>query len=249
MSTGQDENRWKRLATVTVVAASVVVAIWIVLRPSRAGNSATGRPVSVEPVQSSLTPDERARVQRVIAAGRITLPDQVVALAQRDAGRTSTRGSGPLFSPISPVGTAVRASRPQFTWSDAGADAYTVTVFDESRNEVERSARVGGTSWTASRDLPRGGTYRWQVTAHRGDRNETEPQPPRPDAKFIVLDAAAVAQIEAAEARLAREPLPLGILLAEAGLISEARVDLTRAVKVPDTAAAARRLLESLDPK
>ena len=249
MSSGQDENRWKRLATVTVVAASVVVAIWIVLRPSRAGNPATMRPAPVEPSQSSLTPDERARVQRVIAAGRITLPDQVVALIQPEARRTSQRGSGPLFSPISPIGTAVRASRPQFTWSDAGADAYTVIVFDESGKEVERSTRVGGTSWTATNDLPRGGTYRWQVTAHRGDRNETEPQPPRPGAKFIVLDAAAVAQIEAAEARLAREPLPLGILLAEAGLISEARVDLTRAVKVPDTAAAARRLLESLDPR
>lgn len=246
MSSGQDENRWKRIATLTVVAASVVVAVWIALRPSRAGNPSTVRPPSVDPVQSSLTPDERGRVQRVIAAGRITLPDQIAALAQPAAGQTSARGPGPLFSLISPVGTAVRASRPQFTWSDAGADAYTVTVFDEGLSEIARSARVSGTSWTASNDLPRGGTYRWQVTAHRGARNETEPRTPRPDAKFIVLDAAAVAQMEAAETRLAREPLALGILLAEAGLISEARVDLTRAVKVPDTAATARRLLESL---
>jgi hypothetical protein len=48
------------------------------------------------------------------------------------------------------------------------------------------------------------------------------------------------------QARLAHEPLALGILLAEAGLVSEARVDLTRAVKVPGTSATARRLLESL---
>jgi len=245
MPTGQDGNRWKRRAAIAIVAASVVIAIWIALRPVRVGPAAV-RPVPADPVQSSLTPDERARVERVIAEGRITLPFQVAALVQPDASRTSARGAGPLFSLISPVGTAVRASRPQFTWSDAGADAYTVTVFDENLKEITHSARVGGTSWTASDDLPRGGTYRWQVTAHRGARNETEPRAPRPDAKFIVLDAAAVASIEAAESRLASEPLALGILLAEAGLISEARVDLTRAVKAPDTAAAARRLLESL---
>lgn len=246
MPTGQDENRSKRLAAIVIVVASVVVAAWIVLRPFRPGGPAAVRPAPVEPVPSALTPDERARVERVIAAGRITLPDPVAALLQPQ-GRTSARGAGPLFSPISPVGTAVRASRPQFTWSDAGADAYTVAVFDESLNEIARSSRVGGTSWTAGSDLPRGGTYRWQVTAHRGARNEVEPRPPRPDAKFFVLDAAAVASIEAAESRLTREPLALGILLAEAGLISEARVDLNRAVKVPGTAAAARRVLESLE--
>ncbi|MEO7156288.1 MAG: hypothetical protein ABI039_01925 [Vicinamibacterales bacterium] len=245
MSIGQDEKRWKRLAALIIVSASVVVAIWIALRPSISGNPGAVRP-SLDPSQSSLTPEEHARIERVIAAGRLTLPDQVVALVPPDAGRTNARGPDPLFSPISPVGTAVRSSRPQFTWSDAGADAYTVTVFDETLNEIAHSARVGGTSWTASGDLPRGGTYRWQVTAHRGARNEIEPRPPRPDARFIVLDAAAAARIEGAESRLAGEPLALGILLAEAGLISEARVDLTRATKVAGTAAAARRLLESL---
>lgn len=246
MSTGQDGVGWRRLATLAIVAASVAFAIWIAFRPASVSNS-TGRAGSTEPVQSALTPEEQNRVERVIAAGRITVPDRVAELVQPDASRTKSSGS--LFSLISPVGTAVRASRPQFTWSDAGADAYTVTVFDESQNEIERSARVGGTSWTSGSDLPRGGTYRWQVTAHRGDRNETEPRPPHPDAKFMVLDAAAVARVEAMQARLIREPLPLGILLAEAGLVSEARVDLTRAVKVPATSAAARRLLESLGPR
>jgi len=245
MSTGQGENRRKRAVMLIVVATSVVVAVWIALRPSGPRNSVAVRPAPAGAVQSSLTDDESARVQRTIAAGRITLPDQVAALSQ-PADRDGPRGPGPLFSLISPVGTAVRASRPQFTWSDAGADAYTVTVFDETSVEVARSTRVAGTSWTTSADLRRGGTYRWQVTAHRGARNETEPRPPRPEAKFIVLDAAALVRVQAVEARLAGEPLALGILLAEAGLISEARVDLTRATKVPATAAAARRLLESL---
>lgn len=247
MAIGLERFGWRRLATVTIVAASVVFAVWIARRPAPAGNTAS-RPERAGPVESSLTPEERARVEQAIAAGRITLPDQVTAL-RPGASQPKSSGTGPLFSLISPVGTAVRASRPQFTWSDAGADAYTVTVFDDGLNEMARSARVGGTSWISSRDLPRGGTYRWQVTAHRGARNETEPRPPHPEARFIVLDAAAVARVEAAEARLTREPLALGILLAEAGLLSEARVDLTRAVKTPATAAAARHLLESLDPK
>ena len=248
MSSGQDGVGWRRLATLAIVAASVAFAIWIAFRPASVSNS-TGRPESTESSQSSLTPGEQDRVKRVIAAGRINLPDQVSALTSSEPTRPKSSGPGPLFSLISPVGTAVLASRPQFTWSDAGAEAYTVTVFDESLNEVARSARVGGTSWTSTIELPRGGVYRWQVTAHRGDRNETEPRPPHPDAKFIVLDAAAVARVEAVQARLSHEPLALGILLAEAGLVSEARVDLTRAVKVPSTSAAARRLLESLGPR
>jgi hypothetical protein len=243
MTSGQDGNRTKRLVTLIVVAASVVAAIWIARRPAAPANPVAVRPSTAVP--SAMTDAESARVSRIIAAGRITLPDQVAALSQ-PAERSGARGPGPLFSLISPVGTAVRASRPQFTWSDAGADAYTVTVFNETLTEVARSGRVVGTSWTSSNDLPRGATYRWQVTAHRGARNETEPRQPRPAAKFIVLDAVAVGQVEAVEARLAREPLALGILLAEAGLISEARVDLTRAAKIPATAAAARRLLESL---
>jgi hypothetical protein len=244
MSTGQDGVGWRRLAMLAIIATSVAFAVWIAFRP--ASSHPTGRPESTEPVKSSLTPEEQARVERVMAAGRITLPDQVAGLIQADPTRPKSSGAGPLFSLISPVGTAVRASRPQFTWSDAGADAYTVTVFDESQIEITRSARVGGTSWTSGSDLPRGGVYRWQVTAHRGDRNETEPRPPHPDAKFSVLDAAAAGRVEALQARLTQEPLALGILLAEAGLVSEARVDLTRAVKVPSTSAAARRLLESL---
>lgn len=249
MSTGQDGIGWKRLAAWVALAVCAALAFWWVPRSAPGGNPSATRPSPAKPGESSLTPDERARVERAMASGRIELPAEVAALILSRKVRSNPPAPGPLFSPISPVGTAVRASRPQFTWSDAGADAHTVTVFDHGDNAVVRSARVGGTSWTSTIELARGETYRWQVTAHRGARNETEPRPPRPDARFIVLDAATVARVEEAQSRLAREPLALGILLAEAGLVSEARVDLTRALKSPGAAAAARRLLESLDAR
>jgi hypothetical protein len=246
MLTGSDGKRWRRIATLVAVVVMVSVAFWVSRHPRQPRNPVvTDRS---EPIQSALTPEERARVDQAIAAGRISVPDPVVTLSQSARNVPATRTPGPLFSLISPVGTAVRSSRPQFTWSEAGADAYTVAIVDAgSGREIARSARIGGTSWTPGEDLARGGTYRWEVTAHRGARNETEPRPPRPDARVIVLDQGAAERIDGMASRLAGEPLALGILLAEAGVISEARVDLTRAVKIPATASAARRLLESLD--
>ena len=245
MFTNQDGLRWGRIALLITVVIVVVLGVWVSRHPRQARERvAAERPA----IASALSPEERARVEQAVAAGRIIVPESVLALTQPRRSTTTARAPGPLFSPISPVNTAVRASRPQFTWSEAGAEAYTVTIFDaESGEEVAKSARIGGTSWTPGEDLPRSAEYRWEVTAHRGARNETEPRPPRPAARFIVLDQAAAERIAATATRLSREPLALGILLAEAGLISEARVDLTRAVKTPETAAAARRLLESLD--
>ena len=185
------------------------------------------------------------RVNQAIARGRISVPTPVATLIDPRAG-SSGKDRSAFFSPLSPMGTAVRSSKPQFTWSDAGAEGYTVAIFDEDV-EVARSPRVTHTSWTPDIDLPRGGSYRWQVTAYRGTRSETEPRPPQPDAKFAIVDADTSAAIEAMQSRIAGEPLALGVLLAEAGLVSEARVELARASKMPRTADSAKRLLESLD--
>jgi hypothetical protein len=133
-------------------------------------------------------------------------------------------------------------------WTDAGADAYTVAIFDEGFTEVARSRRLRATAWTPEADLPPGGRYLWQVTAHRGTIAETEPQPPRPEARFMVLDAVTLARVEELEQRLADLPLHLGILLADFGLFADARAELTRAAaSTPGASAAARRLLDSLD--
>jgi hypothetical protein len=238
---GRRDIRWSRAAAVAAaVAASLVAAIWMTNRPAPA-------PVQPPAALTQMTATEAARVRRVIDEGRVELSPAIQALITREGTLLSEPGQAVALRPVSPLGTAVRSSRPLFTWADSGADAYTIAVFDEGFGEVARSARVSGLSWSPDADLPRGATYVWQVTAHRGSQSETEPKPPRPEARFSVIDAAMLARVENMQARLSGEPLALGILLAEAGLIADARVELTRAAQSADSAAVAQRLLAALD--
>ena len=231
--------RWARIAFGAGIAASLIAGIWITSRPAPAPPT----PASI----SRLDPAESARVQNVIARGRIELTPDAIALIQREGTLLGPAPSAAAFGPLSPVGTAIRSTRPVFTWSANGADAYTVAIFDEAFNEVARSPRVTGTSWTPDVGLTRAQRYVWQVTAHRGSDSETEPKPPRPEARFGIVDQATASRYESALIRLHDEPLALGILLTEAGLIADARTELERAALDPRTSEIARRLLSSLD--
>ena len=240
---GRTNVQWGRIAAGLGIAASVTVAVWLLNRPVEP-------PREAEPVAaSSLTGDEQARVTAAVAAGRIELPASVSETIRPRGTLLAPQSTPARFGPLGPVGTAVRSSRPTFSWSDAGADAYTIAVFNETFAEIARSPRVVGTSWTPEAELPRGKTFVWQVTAHRGASSDTEPKPPQPEARFAVLDAAVAARIEEQASRLANEPLALGVLYAEAGLLADARAELTRAAETPATAEAARRLLLSLNPQ
>ena len=231
--------RWPRFAIGAAIAASLIAAVWITNRTVTA-------PVS-QPALTQMTAAEAARVRRVIDEGRLELSPATQALMTREGILLGQTPAAAELRLLSPIGTAIRSSRPQFTWSDSGADAYTVAIFDEAFAEVARSPRITTTSWTPDTELPRGAAYAWQVTAHRGSRSETEPKPPRPEARFRVIDADTLARVENMQARLANEPLALGILLAEAGLVADAREALTRAVQSPDSAVVAQRLLNALD--
>lgn len=226
--------RWGRFTAVAAVAAGVVLAVWV-MSPSR-----------VQAPTRVITSDENARVTAAMTSSRIVLPAAIAALRASDG--TLLGASQPaMFRLQTPVGSAVLSTRPTFTWDDAPAEAYTVAVFDQNFSEIARG-RTDRTSWRPDVDLPRGGTYSWQVTAHRGTEDVTEPKPPRSEARFTIVDAATAARITEMQTRLANEPLTLGILLAENGLIVDARMQLAKsAAENPETAEIARRLYASLD--
>lgn len=129
--------------------------------------------------------------------------------------------------PLAPIGTAVLSTRPSFTWDAmAGATSYSVAVYDERFNEIARGDRLAATAWVPPLDLERGRTYLWQVTAHRASGDVTAPAPPQPEARFTVLAAETAAVVTQQQVRLGDRPLELGIVLAQAGLLGEARVQL-----------------------
>jgi len=192
-------------------------------------------PTGVAAGESTLTADERALVDRVLASGRVELPPDAHLLAGTagtllgGAAGSSGDASAVSFGPVTPRGTALLAPRPVFTWQRLpGATAYTVRVFDERFQEVARG-RVAGTAWTPSADLARGTTYSWQVTAHRAGEEVTAPAPPQPEALFRMVTADVAARAEARRARLEADPLALGILQAEAGLVADAAASFARA--------------------
>ena len=230
--------RWARVAAIAVAAASLAVAIWINQRQSNSADLAVaGRSVI-------LVGAERARVATVIRAGHITVPESIAPLVRPPATLPGA-GTPARLNLQTPIGTAVVSTTPTFTWDDAPADAYTIAIFDENFSEVTR-ARVETTFWRCTVELKRGATYAWQVTAHRGTTDDTESKTPRPEARFAIVDERTAARAAWLQERLVADPLSLGILLADEGLIADARRQLQRAADAPETANVARRLIASL---
>jgi hypothetical protein len=207
--------------------------------PSQTGASPTA--VAPAPLPSPLSVEEQAIVGRVIGSGRLELPADIGALAGRTGTLLGGTGDVGSFGPVEPLGRVVLEARPHFMWQPVtGATGYTVAVFDDRFNEVARG-EAAAPPWTPSRDLPSGGSFVWQVTAHLASGDVTAPAPPRPEARFRLLDAATAAVVVEQQKRLAGEPLALGVLLARAGLLTEAGRELERAGA---TAAALRASLK-----
>lgn len=94
--------------------------------------------------------------------------------------RSGTRGGGGPEAGIrlvSPVGGSLSGDGLEFRWESlAGADHYTVELFDKSLQLVWRSGPVSGTEIRLAngvgKDLNSGETYYWIVAAVAGDRTE-----------------------------------------------------------------------------
>ena len=245
--------QWAGVAA--AAAAGFVAAVWIGTRsepasapaPKTQASAAVAAPASMF-AGSNLSNEERATVENAVASGKLNVPASVLALNTRRGTLLGAAESRNPFNPLTPTATAVLSTRPSFEWSDGHADHYTIAVFDDTFTEVARGANVTGTSWTPSIDLPRGGTYRWQVTAHRASGDITIPVPPQPEARFSIVDAQTAETVRGQRDRLSNLPLALGVLMADAGLLNEARAELQRAMEVPATAEAAKILLESIVP-
>jgi hypothetical protein len=233
-------------------AAGFVAAVWIgVMRnepaPAPTAGGTVAAPASMF-AGSNLSNEERTAVENAVATGTLNVPAAVVALNTKRGTLLGAGESRNPFNPVTPIATAVLSTRPTFEWSAADADRYTITVVDDTFTEVARGARVSGTSWTPSIDLPRGATYRWQVTAHRAAGDVTIPAPPQPEARFSIVDAPTAEAVRGQRERLSQSPLALGVLMADAGLLIDARAELQRAIEIPATADAAKKLLDAISP-
>ena len=94
---------------------------------------------------------------------------------------------------MGPTDVVVETDRPTFRWRELeGARHYLVTIYDAQLRRVESSDPVTGTEWSTSNTLERGVTYSWQVSAVKDSTTVVSPKPPLPEARFRILDQAAV---------------------------------------------------------
>jgi len=258
-TTAGESRAWlKQVAGFAAVAAALGVVLWFGLRPTggrltvpqASAPPAVATAPATPPPAPTLTLDEQQHMARALETGTLEWPTVMTLLRGHTGTLLGTTAAPAVFVPTAPRGTAVLETRPTFSWTAMpDATAYSVAVFDERFNEVANSGTLAMapgtviTTWTPSRDLPRGRMLAWQVTATTPSGAVTSPAPPRPEARFIVLDSAAVSSLTNARVRLSREPVALALTLTKTGLFADAERALEQALADPRYDAAQVRAL------
>ncbi len=177
----------------------------------------------------------------------VEIPPAVRDLRTRSGVLMGEGTIGVPFRLIQPVGRIVESDRPRFSWDGlTGADSYVVSIYDAEFNKVAESSPLRKTGWSPETRLVRGKVYQWQVTAIKAGAEVRSPARPAPDARFMIVDAAAIDEIETAKRLAGNSKLLLGITYANAGLIDDAEREFRALVRKNPNSEAARKLLNKV---
>lgn len=246
-------NSWKYMTAAAVAIAAVLVVAVMLRKPAQEPVAETTKASapSASPRETGLTSEEKVAVDAATSSGHVDVPATVRELAGSMGQLLGSESATSSLLPMSPSGTLVVNVAPQFTWRAlSGARSYRVAIFDASFREVAASPALKDVTWTPSVALPRNVPLAWQVTALMADGSSVlAPAPPRPEARFSVVDEAEAARIAELKSRFAAEPIRLGILLAKAGLVDDAAREFARAAEQPASADLAKKLQASLSRK
>ena len=186
------------------------------------------------------------RVRRALTKQELAIPANVRQLRGMPGVLMSGGSQSVPFAIVSPIGKAIETTNPRFTWKPlAGAESYRVEVYDEGFNLVAASPAVKSTVWQADVPLPRGKVYAWQATAFKNGEQVKSPVRPAPEAKFKVIDAVSAEGIAAAK-RNGRSHLVLGVLYAEAGMLTEAEGEFAALLRANPNSDVVRNLLQKV---
>ena len=189
----------------------------------------------------SLPREQRELVASALRDGRVAIPSSLRDLTGRPEQLMGSAEPA-AFRLLSPAGTAVLSDRPTLRWSALDGAKYTATLQDETTGTALSSEGLRDTSWIPPQPLSRGHTYVWQVTAMRGGRETIAPRPPEPPVRFLVVDAVTSSRLEA----LPQSSLARGILFAQAGLLDDAAMELSKLAEQNPESQTVRSLVRSL---
>jgi hypothetical protein len=178
---------------------------------------------------SDLTAEDGRSLAAVLSTASIRVSSLPGALRTPRGTLLGENGEGESFVLTAPVGVVVLEDRPVFRWKAVPGDvSYRVQVFDRDFRVVAEQGDIRSTEWTSAKKLERGRSYSWQVIAHKGDTELRAPVPPAGEARFAVLNEKQAGRIQAVRDWEHQSHLLLGVLYAQAGLVSEARVELRK---------------------
>ena len=189
-----------------------------------------------------------AGIEQALAAGHIALPP---FLGELQPEPQVLMGGPSDANPqiFSPRGTAVAGLPVEFRWQPLEGDwSYQVRVFNLAGDPVTASPVTHAPHWSCDQGLQAGFNYQWQVTAVRGTARTTLPQPAEAPPRFRVLDPASAQRVQELARRRPTDHLLLGVEYARAGLLDDARTQLSEAARLAPNRPQILRLLQSLTP-
>jgi hypothetical protein len=190
-------------------------------------------------------PSYEQAVKDALRTERVRLPASLREV--RTQSGTLMGGDQTEFSVRVPVGIVIETDRPTFRWTALdGSASYSVTVYDSSLSKVAESGPLMSTEWTLPSGLGRGRIYIWQVRATKEGQQVVAPSPAAGRAKFKVLEQSKVEQIALAKQSGSKSHLVMGLLYAEAGLLSEAEHEFNALLSANPDSSTARKLLQSV---
>lgn len=197
---------------------------------------------------AALPGDLRPGVSEAIQQGRLQLPADMQRVHDRAVAAPQPAAGSAGFSLSGPFAEATFETRPKFTWQPlAGAIGYTVAIVDQGLRPVQHSPGLRATTWRPRRALAYGRTYLWQVTATlRGGSKVVASSPSPSEATLRVLPRKLADEIAHFQRAHRDAHLVLGVLYAQAGMVTEGASELRQVAPGDSSYDIARRLVESL---
>lgn len=231
-----------RMAVAAAVLLAAAVTVWYVRQTGAPPPGIAVAPQPPAPTEPPLSGDQKEVLELAHASHKLEHAPILDRLISKRGVLLGASSDSQGFELAEPLGTAVLADRPVFTWKPApGATRYVVSVFNENFDRVVESPAVTATEWQPGQPLPRGRIYDWQVTATIGAKTVHAPTPPAPEARFQVVTQKTADRIEAARRDHPGNHALLAALYAQVGAVQSAGKELDQLAATDAATAAALR--------
>ncbi|MDE3195632.1 MAG: hypothetical protein KGN84_04770 [Acidobacteriota bacterium] len=173
-----------------------------------------------------------AAAQKMLSAalstGRLPgAPDESALVGSPDVLLGKPGSEAATVNLDSPVGSFVGETQPEFRWSAPGtAHRFVVSVYTTDFEPVISSPPSESPEWRCTLALRPGETYIWTVSAAVAGKRVTFPHSPEPEARFRVLPAPELQELQTAEA--SQSDLLLAIEADKLGAFAESEAALER---------------------